>query len=85
MVKVSRMRLTRTQSYSPSKSENWMCVEDPFLQIRSYICGHLIDTGVSSNMVVTLSWEGRSEQVTTENTAKCVLTITADTTPEKRQ
>ena len=23
-----------TLSYGPSKSENWMCVEDPFLQIR---------------------------------------------------
>ena len=37
MVKVSSIYLTRTQSYSPSKSENWMCVEDPFLQIWSHI------------------------------------------------
>ena len=50
-----------------------------------YICGHLIDTGVSSNMVVTLSWGQRKEQFTIDNTAKYALTINADTTPEKRQ
>ena len=35
MVNVLSMYLTRTQSYIPLKSENWMCVEDPFSQIRS--------------------------------------------------
>ena len=28
---------TRTKSYSPLMSENWMCVEDPFSLIWSHI------------------------------------------------
>ena len=37
MVKVLGFYLTRVPRYGPLNSADWMCVEDPFSQIRSHM------------------------------------------------
>ena len=41
MQKISGLYVLGNLSYSPPRTQNWMCVEDPFLQIQSHIENYL--------------------------------------------